>query len=122
MTSRILFPASIGICLTVLALSAGGQTTTSNASHPPAPSGGSNAAATRATATSTTPKTASSGAHQHHATAHHKTHATHKQAENTSPGSYREAAYRDALHQCVAGPAGQREGCLDNAIMRFGRT
>jgi hypothetical protein len=122
MTSRILVPASFGICLTMLALSAGGQTTTSNASHAAAPPGGPNAAATKATAASTAPEAASSSAHQHHATAHHKTRATHKQAENTSPGSYREAAYRDALHQCVTGPAGQREGCLDNAIMRFGRT
>lgn len=122
MTSQVLFPSSLGICLTVLALSAGGQTTTSNASHAAAPSGGSNTAATKATVASTTPETASSSAHQHHATVHHKTHATHKVAETTSPGSYREAAYRDALHQCVAGPAGQREGCLDNAIMRFGRT
>ena len=121
MTSRILYPTCFGVCLAAFALSAGGQTTTSNASHVAAPSSGSNAGVTKTSAASTTPKTASSSAHQHHATTHHKTHAMHKQAESASPGSYQEAAYRDALHQCVAGPVGQREGCLDNAIVRFGR-
>ena len=46
MTSRFLYPASLGSLLAVLALSAGAQTTTSNPSHAAAPTGGSNAMAT----------------------------------------------------------------------------
>ena len=123
MTSRIVYPTCLGVCLAVLALSAGGADDYKQCiACGRRRSSGSNAGVTKTTAASTAPKTASNSAHQHHATAHHKTHATHKQAESASPGSYQEAAYRDALHQCVAGPVGQREGCLDNAIMRFGRT
>jgi hypothetical protein len=120
MKLRTFYPASIGVCLTLLALSAGGQTTTGNASHDAVTPG---KAATAGATTSAASKSAMAPASntQHHATAHHKTHAKHKQMATASPTSNQDTAYHAALKHCVAGPAGQRESCLDDTIARFGR-
>ena len=107
MKSPILYPAALGVCLTFLALSASGQTATGNSS--PAATGSS----TMAPAGST---------HQHHAMAHHQTHAKHMHMGMGESGSNQEGAYRSALKGCVAGPPTQRDGCLDDAIARFGRS
>jgi hypothetical protein len=37
------------------------------------------------------------------------------------PMSDQQAAYRTALKRCVAGPAEQRDTCLNDAIARFRR-
>lgn len=121
MKLRTLYPASIGVCLTFLTLSAGGQTTTDNASHDAVTPG---KAATAGATTSAAGKSAvapASNTQEHHATAHHKTHAKHKRMATASPASNQDTAYHAALKHCVAGPAGQRESCLDDTIARFGR-
>jgi hypothetical protein len=107
MKSPSLYPAALGVCLTFLALSAGAQTATGNAS--PAATGSS----TMAPAAST---------HKHHAMAHHQTHAKHMHMGAGASGSNQDEAYRSALKSCVAGPQTQRDGCLDDAIARFGRS
>ena len=107
MKSASLCPAALGVCLTFLALSAGAQTVTGNAS--PAATGSS----TMAHAAST---------HKHHAMAHHQTHAKHMHTGARASGSNQDEAYRSALKSCVAGPQTQRDGCLDDAIARFGHS
>lgn len=106
MKSRILYPAGLGFCLAVLALSAGGQTASANASQ-------ATVAAGKTTTAGTT--------HEHHARAHHRRHAKHEHMMMGSAGGGRETGYRAALKHCVAGPAAQRDVCLDAAIERFGR-
>jgi hypothetical protein len=62
------------------------------------------------------------GKHARHATKHHSTHrrdTTMAAAVNTGTG---DPAYRAALKNCVAGPEGRRDSCLDDAIARFGQS
>jgi hypothetical protein len=115
MKARIVYSAAVGACVTLMALSAGGQTTTGNTSNATTTAG---AAASAAGKSVVTP---SSSTQKHHATTHHQSNAKHKHIASASPASNHETAYDAALKQCVAGPAGQRENCLDGAIARFGR-
>lgn len=107
MKSPILYATMLGVCLTFLTLSAGGRTTTGNA--------------TQGAASGSTMVPAGSS-HKHHAMAHHETHAKHRHIGAGSAGSYQEEAYRNALKNCVAGAPSQRDGCLDDTIARFGRS
>ena len=62
------------------------------------------------------------GKHERHATKHHsmrRRDTTMAAAVNTGTG---DPAYRAALKHCVAGPEGQRDSCLDDAIARFGQS
>ncbi len=62
------------------------------------------------------------GKHERHATKHHSMHrrdTTMAAAAKTGTG---DPAYRTALKNCVAGPEGQRDSCLDDAIARFGQS
>lgn len=114
MKTRIVWSAAVGACLTLIALSAGGQTSTGNTSS----------ATTTASTASAAGKSAAAPAgatQKHHATAHHQSKAKHKHMAAASPAGNQETAYQAALKQCVAGPAGQRESCLDGAIARYGR-
>lgn len=121
MKTRIVYPAGIGVCLSLLALSVGGQTTVGS------PLPGATASTKTATASPTTsaaskvPAASASTTQEHHAAAHHQSKAKHKHMAAASPTESQETAYHAALKQCVAGPAGQRESCLDGAIARFGR-
>ena len=63
-----------------------------------------------------------SGADKHHSTAHHQMHAKPEPMAAASAAGSQESAYRAALRNCVAGPAGQKERCLDDAIARHGRS
>lgn len=117
MKSPILYRAGLGVCLTLLALSAGAKTTSGSASHEAVPV--SNTATTSADAGKSTMASASN-THRHHATAHHQSHAKPKHMAASSSGRSQEAAYRSELKHCVAGPVGQRESCLDGTIARFG--
>jgi hypothetical protein len=112
MKAQVAYPAGFGVCLAVLALSVGGQTTTGNQAH----------VTTDATKTATANPTATSASNstQHHATAHHQGKAKHKNMSAATPGN-EEATYQAALKQCVVGPVAQRDSCLDSAIARFGR-
>lgn len=112
----------IGVCLTLLALSAAGQTNTGASSH--AAMAPSKAATADMAASETAGKPAAAPtttATKHHAKAHHQKHATHASTGAASTGN-QEMAYRAALKNCVAGPAAQRERCLDDSIARFGRS
>lgn len=121
MKTRIVYPAGIGVCLSLLALSVGGQTTSGNPS-PAATSPTKTATASPTTSAATkAPAASASTTQKHHATAHHHSKAQHNHMAAASPTENQETAYHAALKQCVAGPAGQRESCLDGAIARFGR-
>jgi hypothetical protein len=113
MKARIAYPAGLGVCLAALALAASGQTSSGNQTH----------ATTDAakTATGNAAVNSSSNPDQHHATAHHRSNTKQKHMARASPSDYRETAYSAALKQCVMGPTGQRDSCLDGAIARFGR-
>lgn len=68
---------------------------------------------------------AASGAHAKAPHAHratkHPAHARGPTMAMTATGTGN-PAYRAALRDCVAGPAGRRDSCLDNAIARFGQS
>ena len=122
MNLQNIYPAALGICLTLLAVSAGGQTTTGNATHAAvAPGTTAKPAPTTSVAADKSTMPPASGAHKNHATAHHTSHAKHAERGSSAMASSQDSAYRAALRSCVAGPAGQKESCLDNAIKRFGR-
>ena len=120
MNLRNVYPVGLGVCLTLLALSAGGQTATGNPSHSAAGQGAAATANAPSSDSAGKSKTAAASTHKHHAPAHHTTHAKHEQAAAASGNQ--ETAYRTALKSCVAGPAGQRDRCLDDAIARYGRS
>ena len=87
-------------------------------------SGGEKPAAAGATSAGNDAAKAASGKPvKHHASTHKSTRAHHEhQASTPSASSGNELAYRAALKSCVEGPAGQRDSCLDGAIMRFSRS
>jgi len=90
------------------ATAAGSQSTT--ASGTPAASGGSS-----------TTKPAAKKHHKHHASSH-GSHAQQRSMGAASPMNTGQMGYQAALRQCVEGPAARRDGCLDDAIARYGRT
>jgi len=60
--------------------------------------------------------------HERHAMKQHPMHrrdTTMATAMSTGTG---DPAYRAALKDCVAGPDGQRDSCIDDAIARFGQS
>jgi hypothetical protein len=59
--------------------------------------------------------------HAHHAAKHSSTQARSPAMAMTATGTGN-PAYRSALRDCVAGPEGQRDSCLDDAIARFGQS
>ena len=118
MNLRSAYPAGIGVFLTLLTLSAAGQQT-AGASVAPSKTATANTAASDAAGKSDTKST--SGTHKHHVKAHHNEHARRQSTTAASTGN-QETAYRAALRNCVAGPAAQRDSCLDNSIARFGRS
>ena len=118
MNLRNAYSVGLGVFLMLSALSAGGQTATGNPSQSATGQGGAAATNAPSSHSSAKPKTAATSTHKHHAT-HPTTHSKHDQAATSG---YHETAYRTALRSCVAGPAGQRERCLDDAITRYGRS
>ena len=118
MNLRIRYPLGIGVCLMLLALSEAGQTTAGAAMAPSNTATANTAASDTGGKPSATPTTST---HKHHVKAHDHKHAMHKSATAASTGK-QETAYRAALRNCVAGPAAQRESCLDDSIARFGRS
>lgn len=120
MTLRYTYPVGLGVCLTLLALSAGGQTPTGNPSQSATGQGAAATANAPSSDSAGKPKPPAASTHKHHASAHHPTHVKHDQA--AAANGNQETAYRTALKSCVAGPAGQRERCLDDAIGRYGRS
>lgn len=123
MNSQSMYPAGLGVCLALLALSAAGQTTTSSSSHAAtAPSTTATAKTTTNAATGPATTAPASGAKKHHSTTHHQKHPKPQPMEAASAAGSQESAYRAALKNCVAGPAAQKERCLDDAIARHGRS
>ena len=59
---------------------------------------------------------------QHNAASHNASHTHHKHVASAAPASDSATAYRAALKSSVEGPAAQRDGCIDGAIVRFGRS
>lgn len=116
-----LYPAGLGVCLALLALSAGAQTTTGDAPHAVAAPGTTANTGTAAGSAGGAPTAPASNSHKHHTTAHHQAQGKQKPMAEESPGSVQDTAYGNALRHCVEGQAGQRDSCLDNAIARFGR-
>lgn len=119
MNLRNAYRVGLGVCLPLLALSASGQAATGNPSQSATGQGAAATANAPKSDSASKPKTAAASTHKHHAPAHHTTHAKYDQAATASS---HETAYRTALRSCVAGPAGQRERCLDDAIARYGRS
>jgi hypothetical protein len=119
MYSRDLIRSVLAIGMAMLALNAGAQTTVGNA--------------TGSAAVTSTDQAPASAAHNHQKRdmnhKHHKHH--HDVSRHDSSGSSvgtagamgasdREPAYRAALRRCVEGPQARRDGCMDDAIARFG--
>ena len=99
-------------CVLALALDASGQATSAGATQ-----------TSNANGNTTSPKNASHKHHQHHAASHKMSNGTqHKPMGSGSSASSSETAYRLALRQCVEGPMGRRDSCLDDAIARYGRS
>lgn len=124
MNSKDACTLGLGVCVSLLALSAAGQTATGN---PPAaaPQGAAATASAPASDSAGKAKAAHPSTHKHHASAHHASahHAKHTKHEHvTAAGGHQETAYQTALKSCVAGPAGQRDRCLDDAIARYARS
>lgn len=119
MNLRSMYPTGLGIVLTLLALSAAGQSTTGKASEA-ATTPKTTATANATSAGTDTAAAPASGARKHNSTAHHQAHPKHQPM--ASAGGDRDSDYRAALKSCVAGPAGQKDRCLDDAIARFGRS
>jgi hypothetical protein len=122
MHSRDLTQSVLAIGMAVLALNAGAQTTVGNAPGSAA-----------VTSTGQAPTSAAHKHHKHHKRdmnhKHHKHHhdVSHHDSSRSSGrtagamgASDREPAYRAALRQCVEGPQARRDGCIDDAIARFG--
>jgi hypothetical protein len=116
----------LAIGMAMLTLNAGAQTTVGNAPGTAA-----------VTSTDQAPTSAAHKHHKHHK--HHKRDMNHKHhkhhhdvSQHDSSGSNgwttagamgasdRQPAYRAALRQCVEGPQARRDGCMDDAIARFG--
>lgn len=114
MKSRILYPASVAACVTLLALSAWAQATDTGAGTPKTSSNAATATVTGGASTATT--------HATKASAHHKAHSKHKHTAATTTGANQDLAYRAALKSCVTEQTAQRESCLDDTIARFDRS
>jgi len=119
MYSRDLTRSVLAIGIAMLALNAGAQTTVGNAPG--------------SAAVTSTDQAPTSAAHkhqkrdmnhkhpkQHHDLSHHDTSGSSERTAGGMGASDREPAYRAALRQCVEGPQARRDGCMDDAIARFG--
>ena len=125
MNSRSMYPAGLGVCLAFLAVSAVGQSQMGSSSHSamaPSKTATANTTTNAAAGTTTAPPSGTKGTKKHHSTAHHQMHAKPESMAAASAADGRESAYRAALRSCVAGPAAQKERCLDDAIARHGRS
>jgi hypothetical protein len=99
-------------CVLALALDASGQAASAGEAQAPNTDG-----------SATSPKNASHKHHQHHAASHKMSNGMqHKPMGSVSSASSSETAYRMALRQCVEGPMGRRDSCLNDAIARYGRS
>jgi hypothetical protein len=74
-----------------------------------------------ATTTPDSTGTNATAKHAGHATKHQSMHSRDTAMAAISTGTG-DPAYREALKQCVAGPEGQRDSCIDDAIARFGQS
>jgi hypothetical protein len=122
MYSRDLTRSVLAIGMAMLALNAGAQTTVGNAP------GSAAVTSTGEAPTSAAPK---HHKHQkrdmnhkhhkhHHDVSHHDSSGSSGRTAGAMGASDREPAYRAALRQCVEGPQARRDGCIDEAIARFG--
>jgi hypothetical protein len=121
----------LGVCVVMLALGAGAQTTKDNTSQSTAASATSaptrtpSIAGAGQTPSGTTHKQHKQHKHQkhqkHHAVSHNRSHSHGATMAVASAASNGETTYRAALRKCVEGPKARRDSCLDDAIARFGR-
>ena len=119
MNARIFTGSIFGACILVLAFGIGAAQATGNT----APQASSATAATNNGASASGESKATMHKHsQHHATSHNSSHTHHKHMTSATTGSDQETAYRAALKSCVEEPATQRDNCLNDAIVRFGRS
>jgi hypothetical protein len=120
----------LGVCVVMLALSAGAQTTTDNASQSTAASATSapnktpSIAGAGPTPNGTTHKHHKHHKHQkhqkHHAVSHNRSHSHGATMAMASAASNGETTYRAALRKCVEGQKARRDSCLNDAIAQFG--
>ena len=123
MDSRSMYAAGLSVCLTFVAMPVAAQMATGGSSQSAsAPRKQATANATSSEAVGATAAQSSGGIHMHHSGAHHQAHAKHAHMAASSAIGTQETAYRTALKNCVSGPTGQRDGCLDDTIARFGRS
>ena len=125
MYSRDLTRSVLAIGMAVLALNAGAQTTVGNAPGSPAVTSTGQAptrAAHKHQKHQKHQKRDMNHKHhkQHHDVSHHDTSGSSERTAGGMGASDREPAYRAALRQCVEGPQARRDGCMDDAIARFG--
>ena len=116
--------ALLGSCIVMFSLSAGVQAAdsapyTASTSATPAASTGANGAMA-ATAHGSSGMHATTK-HASHAMKHHSMPRRDTAMAATTTGTG-DPAYRAALKGCVAGPEGQRDSCIDDAIARFGQS
>jgi hypothetical protein len=117
----------LGVCVVMLALSGGAQTTSDNASQSTAanatsaPTRTPSIAGAGPTPNGTTHKHHKHQKHQkHHAVSHNRSHSHGATMAVASAASDGETTYRAALRKCVEGPKARRDSCLNDAIARFG--
>jgi len=90
------------------------------ASSPPPVANGTAPAGAAAATTSEAVDMHATGKHGRHAMRHPSMQRRDALAA-TATGTG-DPAYRAALKECVAGPEGQHDSCLDDAIARFGQS
>lgn len=117
----------LGVCVVMLALGAGAQTTRDNASQSTAvsatsaPTGTPSIAGAGQPPNGTTHKPHKQHKHQKHHTVHNRSHSHGATKAVASAATDGETTYRAALRKCVEGPKARRDNCLNDAIARFGR-
>ena len=119
MNERILQNSILAMLACALTFGTGALAAESKSS---APGGSAEKSDARGTVSSK-PEAAKTAAHKnthHNGTSHRasRPHHTHK----ASAASPEETGYRAALKNCAEESASERDGCLDSAIARFGRS
>ena len=118
--------ALLGSCIVMFSLSAVVEAAdrapadTAAASTPPI----SNSTVPTNSAAATTPDSTgmhATGKHAGHTTKHQSMQGRDTALAATATGTG-DPAYRAALKECVAGPEGRRDSCIDDAIARFGQS
>ena len=130
MHARHLRRIILGVCVMTLALSAGAQATSDNASQSTAAGATSASNRTASVARAGPAPDATTHKHhkhhkaqkhqKHHAVSHNRSHGHGARMTVASATRHGETTYRAALRKCVEGPKSRRDSCLNDAIAQFG--